>query len=411
MNNIKKNNTIFQNPPHRMIIKIVLPVLVIIIAIITASYIQKTGPRPVKNPPEKKIPMVQAKAVYSSTKQVIIYAMGTVIPAKKLILTPRVSGEIVETHPDFLPGGYIAAKEKIIKIDPKDYELIITQKKSMVATASHLLKIELAAYNIAKQEWKLFTNNNQANITDSELALRIPHLNSAQSAMAAARAELNMAKLNLLRTEITAPFNVVVQSKNIEIGSQVSPGKQLAELTGTDEYWIQATVPVDRLKWIKIPDKKNKSASIAWILYRNKKYRRTGSVIRLLSSLENKGHMAQILISIKDPLNIKNPDCLLPAMLTGEYIHVEIKGLKLTNVFQIPRIALHSNNKIWVAENGKLSIRSINTIWRNKNTVILKSGLREGEMLIISNLAAPINNMPIRIAESVIQKPGKKNEK
>jgi len=75
------------------------------------------------------------------------------------------------------------------------------------------------------------------------LVAKEPQLEAARAKLAGEKADLRKAKLDLERTRIQAPFNAIVRKKFVDIGSQVSGQEQLAELVGTDSYWIQASIP------------------------------------------------------------------------------------------------------------------------------------------------------------------------
>lgn len=383
----------------RMLIKVLLPLIVLGAGIAGATYIKKTAPEPRKRPPRQTIPLVESLSISRSGEQVVVEAMGTVIPARELVLKPRVSGEVIETHPEFTEGGLLRAGEDVLKIDPKDYELTVTQKRSQVANTSYALKVEMGQQDIAQREWELLSGNDPAEKQDKDLALRKPHLKKAKADLNAARADLNQAKLNLNRTRLVAPFNAVVRARNVEIGSQVSSGGQLADLVGTDEYRVQLAIPLDRLKWISVPRKAGESGSQVRIRYRNDEYERTGTVIRLLSDLETEGRMARLLVAIPDPLNLEAENADQPPLLLGEYVHAEIEGRELENVFRIPRTAFRDNDRVWLANaDGKLSIREVTPLWRGREAVLVREGLSEGDRLVISNLSTPVDGMKIRVA-------------
>ena len=102
-----------------------------------------------------------------------------------------------------------------------------------------------------------------------------------------------------------------------------------------------------------------------------------------------------------DPLNLKTTEKKLPPLLLGEYVRVNIEGRLLENVFSIPLMALRDNESIWIAgDDGKLHIRKIAVLWRDIHSVILKDGINEGERIIVSNLAAPIDGMPVQLDDS-----------
>ena len=185
------------------------------------------------------------------------------------------------------------------------------------------------------------------------------------------------------------PFNAVVVSRNVNIGSQASVQDELAMLAGTDAYWIIASIPVDRLEWIEIPGSAVNVLSSSGAL-------REGRVIKLLATLEERGRMARILIEVDDPLCLKAEHKALKPLLIGEYVHAEVAGRTLEKVYSIPRDALHGNRRIWIAmPDGTLDIREVDVLWRDGRRILVRDGLQEGELLIVSDLTAPIQGMNV----------------
>lgn len=357
----------------------------------------KSTPKVRRKPPAKMVPLVGVQKIYPQTQQVVIRAMGSVIPAKELTLKSRVAGEIVAVHPEFTEGGILRKGERIIKVDDMDYKLIAAQKQSAVANASYELKLELGRQDVAQREWELLNGDNPAPAADAELALRKPHLEKAQSDLIAAEAELEASERQLARTRITAPFNAVVRTTHVERGSQIAIQENLATLVGTDEYWVQVSVPVDRLKWIDIPSSRRQDGAEARITYHGD-FVRKGHVVKLLSDLEAEGRMARLVVAVQDPLGLNRTGDQPPAMLIGEYVRVDIQGHSIPDAFRIPRSALRDNAQLWLAgSDGKLEIREVQTIWRDTDTVLVKDGLKPGARLIITDLAAPVQGMAIKV--------------
>jgi RND family efflux transporter MFP subunit len=252
----------------------------------------------------------------------------------------------------------------------------------------------------ARDEWRnLYQGREKDDSKPPPLLVKEPQLSAAKAMLTAEKAEVQKARLNLARTTIQAPFNAFVRAKNVDIGSQVSGQEKLAELVGTDEYWIQASIPVDRLNWIMIPRHPAESGSRVRILHRNG-FIIAGTVVKLLGDLESEGRMARILVEVKDPLNLKKGEKNQPALLIGEYVKIEIEGRKLQNVYRIPRAALRDNSNIWIVnKDSKLEIRRVETLWRDAKTVLFREGLEADDQLIVSDLPTPVNGMPVRVAE------------
>ena len=227
--------------------------------------------------------------------------------------------------------------------------------------------------------------------------MKKPHLQAAQSALASAKAALRQAELNLERTTIRAPFDAVVLSKAVDLGAQVSPQTLLGQLAGTDEYWVEATLPVDQLYRLNLPDGPDGKGSPVTISVRTGQQSAAtwkGTVKRLKSQLEAKGRLAQLLLSIPDPLaSSGNP---LPLLLDS-HVQVEIEGSDLDGVFILPRRAIHDGRFIWIMNaQNRLEIRTVDTLWGESDWVAIADGLQEGEQLVISDLPAPAPDMLLK---------------
>ena len=402
MGDDKQNNMLPEkqsNPARspRPIIRIVLSLVILGAGIGAASYLKNSAPRTKKRPPVKLSPTVLIQTVKPSGYQIIVTAMGTVIPAREVVLKSRVSGEIVEIHPEFTEGGFLKKDTRILQIDPQDYELALARKRSTVTDAEYALKLELGHQAVAKREWELLNQGKAALDMEKELALRQPHLDKVRADLSAAEAELKAAMLDLERTHITLPFNAMVRSKSVDRGSQVTPQEPLAELVGTDAYRVQASLPVDRLEWIDVPVQAGDPGSKARIIY-GQDHESNGTVIRMMGDLATEGRMARILVEVADPLGLNASNQNRTPLLIGEYVRVKIIGRKLDNVFQIPRTALKDNSSIWiVGENQTLEIRKVRAVWRDADVVLLQDGLKPGERLIVSDLPAPVEGMTVRV--------------
>ena len=114
---------------RRWVINIVLSIALIAAGIAGAAYISKTAPKARKRPPVKMLPLVQVINVHPEEEQILVPAMGTVIPAREIVLESRVAGEIVSIHPEFTVGGYLKKGSEVLQIDPQDYKLALTWQR------------------------------------------------------------------------------------------------------------------------------------------------------------------------------------------------------------------------------------------------------------------------------------------
>lgn len=402
-----------ENPPGALsgrialVLKIILPLIIILTGIAAYNYLKKTGPTTERRPPSTFAPVVQVKALFPENHRAVINAMGTVIPARKVELRSRVSGEVMEVHPEFSEGGMFKAGTKMIRIDATDYHLALSQKEKALADAEYELKLELGRQEVARREWQLLDLDKVASAREIELALRKPHLEKARASLTAAEADVKKTLIDIARTEISAPFNAMITTRNVNVGSQVSENQPLADLVGTDSYWIQASVPIERLNWLRIPQKHGDPASDAQIFYSGN-FALSGKVIRLMGDISREGRMARVLIEVRDPLGLERYPKGQPPLLLGDFVRIQIIGKQLENVFQIPRIALRDNSFIWTVNKiSNLEIKKVEILWRESDIVLIDGGVKPGDLLILTDLSAPVDGMPVQLdtSESISAQP------
>lgn len=383
----------------RGVVMVVVPLTVLTGGVLVAKHLIDTAPVAERRQVEQMATPVRVEPVTLDSVEAAIQVMGSVMPAQEVILQPRVSGEVVELSPRFVPGGRFDAGDFVLRIDPADYELAVQRAESQVAQAEYELKLEQGRQEIARREWELLDMEDEASELDRELALRRPQLLYAEAALRAAQAAVREAELALERTEVKAPFNCIVANESIDLGAQVSPQTQLGMLVGTDLYWVQAAVPVDQLKWIRFPngERAGSEAVIRQKVGTGVQGEWRGRVARLMSGLEPQGRMARVLIEVPEPLDADMLNGSLP-LLVDAYVNVTIKGRRVENVATVPRSALRDDRRVWIMnEADTLDIREIDIVWGNQDVVLVAAGLDEGERLVTSDLPAPVAGMALTV--------------
>lgn len=394
-----ENSVITKNGRKSTLLTLLAILLILATAIAAGAYLIKSTPKANRQKPLKLAPLVTTKPIESQLQQVRISAMGTVIPASELNLRSEVSGRIIAINKGFALGGRVNSGDQLLMLEPADYQLAVAQAQSTVATAAYALAIEEGNQEIARQEWQLYDGKETASDQDRNLALRMPHLLKAQAELHAAQAGQAQAEINLKRTVIYASFNANIVRKSAEPGGYLTAQDSIATLVSTDHYWVQVSIPVDRLVWLDIPQQQGEQGSMVEITTSGGK-RKLGSVDKLLADLEENGRMARLLVKVNDPLDLNNPAEQRQPLLLGEYVRVEIDGQLLSDVISIPRSALHDGNNVWLADNQqRLQVTAAEVVWRDSETVYLKNNLPAAGQLVLSNLSTAADGMQLRVEE------------
>lgn len=341
--------------------------------------------------------LVETVEVRRGTFRPAIVETGTVTPARDVRLSPQVDGVLVEVHPDFEPGGFIAKGETIARIEPADYENMLQMRKSELMQAETDLKLEMGRQEIAKRDYQLF--DDQLPEGDTSLVLRQPQLAAAKVRVDAARAAVDQAELNLRRTRIASPFDARILTRDANLGSQVASGTALARIVGIDQYWVMATVAPGKVPFLEFPSKEGRGATVH---LRNRTSwpagtTRTGNLLRLVGSLEPQTRLARVIIEVPDPLNRENTDSETPPLLVGEYLEVRIEGKPIDNVVRLDRDYLRKNDTAWVMdEASKLRIRELDIVFKDAAHAYVRSGLEDGDRVVTTNLATVTSGAGLR---------------
>jgi len=327
-----------------------------------------------------------------------IEAMGTVMASQDIILSPRVSGQILDRSDEFTPGGYVREGDTLLQIDPADYKNTLQQQRSALQQAMAELNLEMGRQEAAEKEYQLYgdtlSEQNKARV------LRQHHLESVRASVTAARAAVDRAEMDLKRTTITAPFDAHIISRNVNIGSQVAPGDNLGRLVGLETYWVEATVPLSKLRWLNIQTNGESEGSEVRIRNRtawDEDEYRSGNLFKMVGSIEEQTRMARVLIEIPDPMAYRDENAGAPSLIIGSYVEANIKGSELSDVIRLNRDYVRSNDTVWIMEDGKLRIKDLDVVMRDAQYAYVSEGLNEDDKVVTTNLSTVTDGAPLRL--------------
>jgi RND family efflux transporter MFP subunit len=277
-----------------------------------------------------------------------------------------------------------------------DYKLAVTLAEAKVRDAESKLELakELAA--AAKEEWRaLYSQGQKGNREPSPLVAKEPQLAAAKARLEAEKADLKKALLNLERTQLKAPFRGRVGQEGVGIGQFVTHGQALATLYSTEAAEIVVPLEVEDLAWFQVPgftrgDGPGPPATVKARIA-GKGLTWEGRVVRTEGKLDERTRMINVIIRVNKPYDTK------PPLAFGLFVTVDIKGRPITNATVIPRAALRQGDVVWVVtEDGLLRFRKVEVARIQGDKVLIKPGLKDGEMVVISSLMAVNDGMSVR---------------
>ena len=378
-----------------------LVVLVLAVGVVAAMGIIRSRPQAVQTPPDDSGVLVEVAEVRRLPRRIDVAAQGTVVPAQRVVVQPQVSGRIDAVAANLAPGTILRAGDLIFAIEDADFKLAVAKATAAVAEAAAQMELEQGRGRVAEREWELFQDELDAEQKAASLALREPQLRSRLSAVQTARANLARARLDLERTVVRSPFNAVVLSESIEVGQIVTPQSQAVTLAGTDAFWVRAAVRTDELDQLRVPGlygAAHGSRALVRLDAENGDVL-PGRIVRLLGDLDTAGRMARVLVEVADPLGLGSGagrGDRRGLLLLDSYVDLMLEGATVRDLFEVPREWLHEGGNLRMYSDGRLELRPVEVAWRFEDSVCIDGGLNEGEMVVTSRLATPIEGMKLR---------------
>src|SRR5271169_2917380 len=180
-------------------------------------------------------------------------------------VSTRINGTIERVYVD--DNDRVKTGQLLAEIDPRDYQVALEQArvKSAISdydTAQARAQAAIAANSLAQHEadrYRVLSKNGVASAEQAEQVSSTANVDTATVAaaraasdaasmtraareanVAAAKAMLNQAELNLTYTKIVAPVAGIVGKRSVEVGQRVEPGQELLALVRNDDLWVTA---------------------------------------------------------------------------------------------------------------------------------------------------------------------------
>ena len=376
-----------------------LPFLVIVISLVLTFVLVKSRKTPKPHEAPHLGPLVEVGILSKANRQILISGTGSAQSRYEVSITPQIKGRVSELSPQMVAGGTFQKDELLFAIEDVDYQLAIAHAQATLAQAElELLRNENLA-DLARKEWHLL--NSESDLEPNPLVVYEPQLKSARALRDAAQANVKQAELNLERTRVFAPFDCYVRSEQLEIGQFLNAGAPVATVAGIDQIEIVVPLPLEEIVWLQVPRKGTKQrGSLAKVELQSggRTFHWQGEITRSLGEIDPRNRMARVVVTVNDPFTEDTEKAnLLNDLLPGMFVNVQILGEELSDIISVPRGAMHDNDTIWVIDDeNRLHIREVDILRRERDEVLIRSGLDANEKIVLTNLSGAAEGMLLR---------------
>jgi membrane fusion protein (multidrug efflux system) len=294
---------------------------------------------------------VEGIIVNPSVLDQTIYISGTLKPFEETILMPEVPGRVVDIN--LTEGGFTKKGTLLVKLFDGDLQAQL--KKSQAQ-----LQLEQQTENRQSELMKV------NGISQLDLDQTILQINSI-------RADIEVLKVQINKTEVRAPFDGTIGLRNISIGAQVTTATALATIRDLRHLKLDFSVPGKYSNTVKPGFKVQFSV-------RNEDKKYDATVMATEQGIESDTRNLNLRAVVQSDVSSLTP---------GEYADVELRLSENKSALMVPTEAVIPQARIKqliVAKKGRASFVTITTGIRNASSVQILSGINPGDTVVTTGI-------------------------
>jgi len=381
------------------LLKIVLPLVILLAGFGVMRFLISSRPVPQKIDRPNPGALVEVIQAVKQDRRIEVFGTGTVQPEQEVSITMQVSGLVEKVAPGFVAGGFFRQGEFLFSVEPVDYELAVERSKAALIRAENEITVVESKAQVARREWQLL--NKDKDRKPNPLVVYEPQLQDARANRDSAAAALKQAELELARTEVRAPFNCLVRAEEIGVGKYVRTGNSVATVASIDAAEIIVPLSLDELQWLAVPDQGSGAEGPEVTVQMetgNRVNKWQGHLVRSLGEIDPRSRMARLVVKVADPYRkLQSNSSNRINLQLGMFVDVIFHGAILADIFVLPRKALRDNSTVWIMDpEQKLRVRPVKIMRLEKEVALIKDGLKEGDLVVLTALPGGVDGMALR---------------
>jgi multidrug efflux system membrane fusion protein len=316
------------------------------------------------------IPVVVAPA-QTADFPVYLTGLGTVTPLATVTVRSRVDGQLLRV--DFKEGQLVKEGEVLAEIDPRPFQVQLTQAEGQLAK-------DQAALNNARLDLNRFKDLvAQGLIPQQQYDAQVSTVAQAEAATRTDQGAIDAAKLNLTYARITAPITGRAGLRQVDPGNMVHATDQggIVVLTEVDPIAVLFTLPEDSLQAVLKKLRGGATLPVeAWD--RDLKNRlETGKLL----TVDNQIDPSTGTVRLKAQFD--NHD---GALFPQQFVNVRLLIETLNQVVVVPSAAIQRTTRgpsVFVVGAGdKVAMRLVEVSQQNDTRAVIAKGVAAGELVV-----------------------------
>ena len=345
---------------NRKNIKKISPFIIVSLSIFISFILILTKQEESKVEVQRFTPNIKTLLINSEDFILYVDSEGHIKPKNQYPLLSEVSGEILYLS-DYFDSNLIFSKgDTLVRVDSSNYSIARRNAKSSLDLARLENLKQKAIYDRSKTELGQYNSDSV-----SDLAKKIPQLQSSSSSLDAAEANYEKAESDIEKTIIFAPFRGRIKKSYVSRGMYVSPNMSLANIYSVDEMIVKLPLSIedaDLLGFYKqgasIVGANNISVKLK-ALVGNQHHDIEARYMGVSGSVDNLTQKIYLTAEISNlSKNIIVDDNL--------FVNAKIYGKKYNKVFLVPNKSIVEGKYVYIVKNKKLYKKEVSIFMKEK---------------------------------------------
>jgi len=366
------------------VFRVIFPIIILILCVIIAIVIVGMKQAPEKKEQKTDAPLVELLEAKLVTSPIEIASNGVFKPKHQTNLIAEVSGRVISISDVFASGGIIKKGNMLAQIDDSDYQAALIDAQANLQRAQAALHEEIARGQVAKKEWQ-----SASSALPPELGLRKPQLAREQASLRSAEAALARAQRNLERTKIVAPYDALINKRQVDLGQFVGTGNSLGIISSYNIGEIR--LPMSNSDYNLLGDD-ILGASVTLTRQENGQTKQwLAKVIRDEGVIDEVSRMVYLVAQVTNPYQQAHK------LKFGTFINAKISSTQQNQLVVLPSYLYKEGKVATVDDNNILHINDVELFRRDKNNVYISSGLEAGQQVALTKIEHLFEGMKVRL--------------
>jgi membrane fusion protein (multidrug efflux system) len=292
----------------------------------------------------------------------VISLSGSIDANENVEIRSEVSGIVEQIN--FTEGTNVVKGQVLLKVNDIELRAQLSQattKQNLASENERRAKLLLQKEAISQEEYDI-----------------------ASAEFRSLKAQSQLIQAQIAKTSIRAPFSGKIGLRNISPGTYVTPSTLITKLVSSNQVKISFSIPEKYATGVE-------NNTIVKITMPNSSETFSAKIYAIDPEIEIATRTLKVRAIADNPSN---------KLIAGNFATVELPLKNIKNAILVPTeavIPIQNGKVVYIASNGKAKEVKIETLTRTDKEVVVTSGIKAGDTLVVSGVMAIKNDAEIKV--------------